>query len=196
MHHGDPTQDGKNGGEAGPRRPKPKHARAIDRLVASGEAWWDLDTAATALGLHQEASTDLLCELDLDSWIDVFPDLRIPCLTLTMRCAEVLQLEIAKSRGRAYWRHVPKTREPRVARLFHGYDVRDPYPGLRASSDPHRPSTLIGEGLVGWDNPSATGETLCRACRGSALRAGHYCLRCDRTGPCDQSISVISQCEG
>ena len=180
-------------------------------VVAGPLAWRTPAEVATCAGREVEETTDVLAELDVAGWVEVWDRDEGPAVTLSPLAAARLLLRLVEGGPDQYprWSRVGEV-TPRAIRCGASHratrgdalaSALDTHPGpllaamhneRAASPDvppatdpghaPPRPTLLIGHGLSPWPGPARAARPPCPACAGLPLKPHMYCLCCDGWG--------------
>jgi hypothetical protein len=179
--------------------------RALRTLIAAPVAWQGPAELAEALGWTLEATNDLLADLHVEGWVDIWKRENQLSVTLSTLGAErlgVRLVEYGPAQSLRWWPiGDPDPPAPRARNVCSQVEsaalefVLDPHAGpdeeVLAWEEPptetqretwSRPSLLIGVGLTPWPGPGTNVGESCPACRQQDLAPHMYCLYCDRWG--------------
>ncbi len=183
----------------------------MNALLGAPLAWQSPAQLADALGRELEETLDLLCNLDVVGWLEVWDCEEGPLITLSpfaaarlcVRIVEVGPGETPRWAGAGDPDPTPRRAKGvflsvRSAELEY---VVDPLSLIEIDIDENRteprqeesrangrysegprPWLLLGQGLTPWPGPTALRNEPCPACGGQLLQPIMYCLYCDRWG--------------
>lgn len=168
------------------------------QFIYDGErAWRTPDEIVEGSGGSREETLDLLAEMHVEGWLEVWERSSGPLVTLSSRAARALGAHLISPERGTEWRWGAGTGsgpgrsggKPRAggSRGLTAM-VADPIDGERTEAgvnSPGRvaPTLLVGAGLCPWPGPAEVEDGRpCPACGGTALGPNSYCLRCDRWG--------------
>lgn len=182
----------------------------LGALAAAPAAWQAPEEIAKRLNWDSDKTIDLLAELDVEGWVDVWERPDGVVVTLSPWGAARLRLQLAEFGQRYEPRWVsesepalagPRARRP--AATTEAWEWRsDKYPlpdecavlGERADQysarpfaiprnrDFPRPTVLVGLSTIPWPGPGSNIGRTCPVCGGRPLTPSSYCLYCDRWG--------------
>lgn len=185
--------------------------QVLGAVVSGPVAWRTPAEVATASGRCVEETTDLLAELDLAGWVQVWDLEEGPAVTLSPLAAARLLLRLVEGgldqhprwsrvgeappraiRGSAATRRTPgdalagaldQHPGPLLSAIHNerAAALDDPA-ALAHGQPPPRPTLLIGHGLSPWPGPARANRPPCPACGGNPLKPYMYCLCCDGWG--------------
>lgn len=177
----------------------------LGKLVEAKLAWQRPSELAKLLSWSVEETTDLLADLDVAGWLEVWEQEGEPSVTLSALAAErlgVRLVECGPDQTPRWWPigepepPQPRARHVCVSERSASFEfLIDPGPrpdelaamlDLSATDEGEprwpRPNLIIGEHLSPWPGPREPEQDKCPACHGRRLPSNAYCLRCDRWG--------------